>query len=83
MTSLIHLQAIWRFKQKELDKEILSFIERWNTEHKCNCCKNWKRGDEEIECVHLEKKINKNFGKRIDYQYYSLILDYQTFYLNL
>ena len=74
MTSQIHLKALWRIKQKQLDKEIINFIINWNKNHKCICCKNWEEGKDEIECQHLEKAIEKNFQKRINYQYNFLLV---------
>jgi len=74
MTSEIHLKSLWNIKQEELDKDMIQFIIKWNEEHKCLCCKNWKKGQEEIECEHLEKEIEKIFGKKVNNQYKNLVL---------
>ena len=73
MTSLIHLEAMWRFKQNQLEREILDFILEWNSNHKCSCCKNWKIEDKPLECSHVEREKIKKFGERNIQQFKSII----------
>lgn len=39
MTSLIHLQAIEKFKWSELENEMIAHAISWNKERKCDCVK--------------------------------------------
>lgn len=73
MTSFIHLEAVWRFKQDQLEREILDFILEWNSNHMCSCCKNWKIGDKPLECNHIEQKKIKKFGERNIQQFKSIL----------
>ena len=73
MVSLIHLQVLWNFKQKQLEKEIENFVYTWNKEHKCGCVKNWKGGDDLIECSHLTKEKLKKFGDKNKKQFKDIL----------
>ena len=72
MTSLIHIESLWRFKQNQLEKEIEDFIKEWNKSHRCNCCKNWEEGKMLIECSHVEKEKIKKFKERNLQQFRSI-----------
>lgn len=73
MTSLFHLEILWKFKQEQLEQEIEKFIFDWNKNYKCNCCKYWKIGDGLIECKHIEKEKIKKFGDRNLQQFKSIL----------
>ena len=64
MSSPLQLQSLWNVQQKELNTDIKNFIRDWNKNHKCVCCKNWRNGDNLIECEHMQKEKIKKFKKR-------------------
>ena len=69
MTSLIHLEAIWRAKQEHLFNEISKHAKEWNNEKKCECMFNKPFPDELYECSHLQKDREKIFRKKIKKQF--------------
>ncbi len=64
MTSLIHLEAIWKVRQNQLFDEITAHTEEWNKKKKCECMFNKPFPDEIYVCHHLQEDREKKIWKK-------------------
>ena len=67
MTSLLHLEAIWRIRQQKLFEDIDEHAIRWNKNKTCSCIK--ENHPELIICNHLLQDREKEFVKKIKKQF--------------
>ena len=77
MTSLIHLEAIWRYRYNKLFGELDKFIVEWDSRiKKCKC--------KYPECKHYQKEKWKRFGNEMEILFkQSLIMNGVSFVSSL